>query len=473
MAADTRLQVVISARDDASKTFDGLSKSIGQLGNQLKRDITVGALAAGGAIAAAGTFAIKAAANYEQLSISFQTMIGNAAQAGKLMTDISEFARKTPFTLPEVAQGAKQLLAYGFAQDEVIKSFKMLGNIAAGLSIPIGDLVYLFGTLRAQGRAYTRDIMQFAMRGIPIYDLLAQVLGISKDKINEMVEAGKVGFPEVQQALTLLGGEGGKWGDLMDKQAKTLAGTWSNLKDNFTRFALDFIGISTSGEIEENGLFARIKKSAQELLDWLDANQPMIEAHFTSISDKIIYYGKQVQQATIWLNQHREVAYVIAIVLLALAAALGTVGAAFLLIIGTGYAVYRLWKEIFGIVTDVRNLFNAFFIAVRVQAIVWADTMIAQINRVKNAFTGSAPGQALGKIKNFFGFQTGGQMPYTGMAYLHKGERVLPAGTFTGRGGQGMTINIYGGINNNNGLTVDQLKKELGRAIENARLGVY
>ena len=86
---------------------------------------------------------------------------------------------------------------------------KMLGSVAAGLSVPLNDLIYLYGTLRAQGRVMTIDIRQFAMRGIPIYDELAKVLGVAKDQINGIVSSGGVTFEHVEQAFKNMTSAGG------------------------------------------------------------------------------------------------------------------------------------------------------------------------------------------------------------------------------------------------------------------------
>ncbi len=138
---------------------------------------------------------------FQQLEVAFSTMLGSKAEASKLMAEVVDTAAKTPFDLQGVANGAKQLLAYGSASKDVTNELKMLGNIASGLSIPLNDMVYLYGTTRTQGRMYTQDLKQFMGRGIPIADELAKILGTQKDKIQEMVSAGKIGFPEVQKAL--------------------------------------------------------------------------------------------------------------------------------------------------------------------------------------------------------------------------------------------------------------------------------
>lgn len=185
---------------------------------------------------------------FQQLEISFTTMLGSAQEAEKLMGQLTETAAKTPFDLQGVASSAKSLLAYGFAADQVNETIVRLGDVAAGLSQPLGDIVYLYGTLRASGRVTNIDIKQFANRGIPIYEELAKVLGVSADKINELVSAGKVGFPHIEQAFKNLTSEGGKFANLMAEQSKSITGQLSNLGDAFDMM-LNNIGKSSQGLI--------------------------------------------------------------------------------------------------------------------------------------------------------------------------------------------------------------------------------
>ena len=79
----------------------------------------------------------------QQLDVAFTTMLGDARQADTLMQQLVQTAATTPFGLTDVANGAKQLLAYGLAADQVNNTLIRLGDIAAGLSIPLNDLVYL------------------------------------------------------------------------------------------------------------------------------------------------------------------------------------------------------------------------------------------------------------------------------------------------------------------------------------------
>lgn len=185
---------------------------------------------------------------FQQLEVALTTMLGSEEKANALFGQLVNTAAKTPFDLKGVAGGAKQLLAYGVAAEEVNDTIIRLGDIAAGLSIPLGDLVYLYGTTMTQGRLFTQDLRQFMGRGIPLAEELAKQFGVTKDEVGGLVTAGKVGFPEVQKAIMAMTSEGGKFAGLMENQSKTITGQISNLEDAVDSM-FNEIGKSTQGVI--------------------------------------------------------------------------------------------------------------------------------------------------------------------------------------------------------------------------------
>lgn len=234
MTADTS-QAVTSIRQ-AEAAMGNFTKKASQEGNQLDevfKKVAKAAASMGIAFSAKQFISdlVKVRGEFQQTEIAFETMLGSADKANALVAQLTDTAAKTPFGMTDVTQGAKQLLAYGFAAEEVNDTIVRLGNVASGLSIPLNDLVYLYGTTMTQGRVFTQDMRQFMGRGIPLADELAKQFGVSKDKVSELVTAGKVGFPEVKKAIESMTNEGGKFYNLMLKQSASLTGQISNLED--------------------------------------------------------------------------------------------------------------------------------------------------------------------------------------------------------------------------------------------------
>jgi len=207
-----------------------------------------------------GKSVVESLKNYEYFSASLRTLMhGDVETAKTLETQLVSLAAKTPFSLVDVQDATKQLLAYGFAAGDVTKNISMLGDVASALKIPFSDIAYLYGTLKTQGRAYTRDIMQFTNRGIPIIHELAKQYGVADSAIQKMVEDGKVGFPQVEKAFKSMTSEGGMFFNMMSEQSKTVGGQLSNLGDNWEQLKVN-IGKS------QTGLIASTVKWANEML---------------------------------------------------------------------------------------------------------------------------------------------------------------------------------------------------------------
>jgi hypothetical protein len=183
---------------------------------------------------------------FQQFEIAFETMLGSGQKAKGMISDLANLAASTPFDMKGVVNGAKQLLAYGFAANEITETMRRLGDVSAGLGLNLQDLTWLYGTTMVQGRLFTRDLMQFTGRGIPLTEELAKQFGVTKEKVSELVTAGKVGFPEVKKAIESLTNEGGKFGGLMEKQSHSITGQISNIQDTI-EMAINDLGTQTEG----------------------------------------------------------------------------------------------------------------------------------------------------------------------------------------------------------------------------------
>lgn len=183
---------------------------------------------------------------FQQLEISFTTMLGSEQKAGALMDELIQTAARTPFNMTDVTEGAKQLLAYGIQANEVNDTLVHLGDIASGLNIPLSQLVYLYGTTVSQGRMFTMDLRQFMGRGIPLAEELGKILHQNTTEVQESVSKGKVTSDIFKEAIANMTQAGGRFGGLMEQQAETLQGRWSNIEDTIDQ-AINSIGQKTQG----------------------------------------------------------------------------------------------------------------------------------------------------------------------------------------------------------------------------------
>lgn len=214
-----------NSTNDASMSMDDL----------IKKAATLGGLGYGAhKLVEFGRQVMQVRGEFQQLEVAFSTLLGSQKKADKLMSQLTKTAATTPFDLQSVSRGAKQLLAYGTAADEVNDILIHLGDIAAGLSQPLDALVYLYGTTMVQGRMMTMDLRQFQNRGIPIAEQLAKQFGVAKSEVQGLVSSGRVTAEEFHKAIMAMSSDGGKFAGLMKNQSKTITGQISNIQDNIS-----------------------------------------------------------------------------------------------------------------------------------------------------------------------------------------------------------------------------------------------
>ena len=171
-------------------------------------------------------------AQLEQTRVAFTSMLGSAAQATAMIDDLQKFAAETPFEMPGVRDAAQQLLAFGYDANEIIPTLTALGNAASGLGRGqdgFNHLAFVFGQIRTTGQLMGQDVMQLAQLGVPVKDILAKNLGLTKE---ELARIGEQGIDADIAIKALIDGMNERFPEMMKKQSETFEGVLSNIKDN-------------------------------------------------------------------------------------------------------------------------------------------------------------------------------------------------------------------------------------------------
>jgi tape measure domain-containing protein len=254
--------------DNLNRSGFGIGKWIATLG------ITAGLMFAGKAVFDLG---VKS----EQTQVAFETLLGSATKAKSLISDLQSFASITPFNTDQLTDLTKQLLAYGFAQEEVIPNMKALGDIAAGVGMEkLPFLTLAYGQVRTAGKLTGAELRQFTENGVPLLAELAKNMGKTTAEVQDLIHDGSVGFKDVQLALAGLTGEGGRFFNLMEKQGKTVGGRISTLKDNLQLMAMG-LGqalLPVFGEIVDRMTFT---------IDWVKTNFNQLKDVFRPLWDAV------------------------------------------------------------------------------------------------------------------------------------------------------------------------------------------
>lgn len=238
----------ISSATSASNSLNGLNTSATKTNNAMKH-LKRGLLAAGAALGGLGLAGVKAASDFQQAQIAFTTMLGSAEKATTFLQDMREFAAKTPFELPELLSGARRLLAFGFAADEILPMLQNVGDAAAGLGIGgegVDRITLALGKMNSKGKVSAEELNQLAEAGVPALQYLADAAGVTKAEILKMSERGMIPGAEAVDVLVASMGAGSAnamgFAGAMEGQSKTMAGLMSTLKDTARDAFVDGFG---------------------------------------------------------------------------------------------------------------------------------------------------------------------------------------------------------------------------------------
>lgn len=254
----------------------------------MSRKVVTGIAAFGAAALGAGVASVKMAGDMEQTQIAFATLLGSADAARSFLDDLQQFAARTPFEFPGLAEASKRLLAFGFSAQSIIPMMTAIGDAAAGLGLGaegIDRMTVALGQMRAKGKASAEEMMQLAEAGVPAWEYLAKAVGVSTGQAMELVRKGAIDSQTVITAV--LQGMSSQFGGLMEQQAQTINGGLSNIKDAVGMIMRE-IGQDISEAFNLKGVFADAAK-------WLTDFAKMVkECGLSEALDRMIPPGVRI-----------------------------------------------------------------------------------------------------------------------------------------------------------------------------------
>lgn len=223
-------------------------------------------------------------AEFELQEVALGAIIQDAHEASVLFSQIKAAAVESPYQIKELVNYTKQLAAYGFKQNELFSTTMKLADISAGLGADMSRIILAVGQISAASVLKGTELRQLTELGIPMVDLLAQKFTelrgevVSTGEVFEMISDKAVSFKMVEEILNDLTSAGGMFYDMQRKQADTLAGQWSNLKDSIA-IAYDEIGNTA------------VVRGAME--GWIEAVKTLVE-EWHLIADAIKVFAVQM-----------------------------------------------------------------------------------------------------------------------------------------------------------------------------------
>ena len=219
----------------ATAKMRGLSSAVAGFQGALAAAAPVLAFAAAiaAAVGASLKFSNEIDRNRQQLTL-FTKEVGATNQ---IIAQLKVTADATSLGLPGLLEATKTLAAYGVSAKNAGTATKMLGDLALGDSEKLQRFAVNLGQIGSIGKAYTVDLKQFAMAGIPIFEALSKVMGKSTSEVLRLAEQGQVTYPIVVKAIAELTKEGAsfyngaeKGGTDLDRSLNQLTGTFENLQ---------------------------------------------------------------------------------------------------------------------------------------------------------------------------------------------------------------------------------------------------
>ncbi len=179
----------------------------------------------------------RQAARFEDLQVPLSQMMGDATAAGNLLNDLWMDAANGSVSLEQMAQSAKPLVAVFSNPNTVREWARRFADISTGSGFAADMLAKMYSRMMQIGKVDSRSVEQLGKAGIPIYQELARVVGVSADRILDMVKKGRVSADQFSQALRNMTDEGGAFYQLSSQLSNTTAGSWGTMMESFNLLA--------------------------------------------------------------------------------------------------------------------------------------------------------------------------------------------------------------------------------------------
>lgn len=251
---------------------------------------------------------------FQKQRIALTSIIGDSMKAETIFNRIKDLAVVSPFQFKELASYAKQLSAYSIPYEELYDTTKRLADISAGVGVDMGRIILAYGQVRSAAFLRGQELRQFTEAGIPLVDELAKrftkLTGVvtSAGDVFDKISRKEVSFGMVKDVLWELTDEGGKFYNMQEALAESLAGKWSNLQDAWDVMMAD-IAESNSGVLSDSlEILTKLMKHWEAVAAILGILVGIYGSYKTAViavnvAQKSSFAISQMQAYYTWLNK--------------------------------------------------------------------------------------------------------------------------------------------------------------------------
>ena len=182
---------------------------------------------------------IRVGGEFQKQHIALQAMLGDAAKADTIFSQIKELAVESPFNFQNLTGYTKQLAAFSIPYEELYETTKRLADISSGLGIDMGRIILAYGQVRSAEFLRGTELRQFTEAGIPLLDQLAKKFSqlegqvVSVGEVFDKISMREVPFEMVKEVLWDLTNEGGQFYKMQEVLTESLSGKLDKLKDSY------------------------------------------------------------------------------------------------------------------------------------------------------------------------------------------------------------------------------------------------
>ena len=340
-----------------TSNLKNLGNTISGVGGGLTKGITVPALTAASALSG-----ITLKKGFDRLmgidtARAKLTGLGHDAESvDTIMDNALESVKGTAFGLDKAATSAANAVAAGVEPGkELTKYLKMTGDAAAIAGTDIDEMGSIMNKVKAGGAAYTGELNQLADRGLPIWKMLADEMGVTETAVRNLASEGEISSETLFNAIeNNIGGAAQKMGEL------STAAAWDNMLAAMGRVGAAFLGAGDDAE----SFFDALRPLFNNMIGFFDKLAPAAEKmgkKFGNAFKKVIdWVGKAYNWFTKLSPSMQKLIGVIAAIAIAAGPFLMVVGKIITLIT----PAVALIGKIFGVLIKLAPLFKALGVAI-------------------------------------------------------------------------------------------------------------
>lgn len=295
--ADTKLNIVIAAKDSASAVLgavgaklsgikNAVGSGLGSIASPFTGIAAKMAAVAGGAVSMGAAFkmahdSIEKASEFEDIKTSFVTLLGSTDAAQKRMEELSKFAASTPFDIPGVARASKTLETLTRGALSTGPGLTLVGDVAASTGTQFDEMAVTIGRAYdglTSGRAVGESLQRLQELGT--------LSGTTRAKLEQMQASGQKGAA----VWGVLAKELGRFGGEMDRRSATFSGKMSNMKDAWDSLQRAF------GE----PVIDALKPLLDDLGAWFEKLKPAAAEFGQKVAGAIELVRKAFADGTLW-----------------------------------------------------------------------------------------------------------------------------------------------------------------------------